>query len=394
MWLKLAIVVGILLFLLAIRVNLSLAILIPGILLAILSRMSLSEILTSSYKSLTDYYTLRLFAIIYLVLLLVEIQKYKGSLQQLVKGMEGLFGNKWLTITFSPALIGLLPMPGGALVSAPVLNEALPEENVSPELKTFINFWFRHIWEYFWPLYQGFLVTVAIFGIKTVELMKNQFYFTAIAAILGYLSLLIAFPKLKANGERVNTKKAAASLLRGTWEILLIVILILGLKLDLLISLSLVVLFSLFLSIPNSRKPAIIKQAFNLRLLLLLGSVMLFKGYIMDSEISRFLKSTISGSSGILPVLLVSIPFTIGFLTGVNTAFAGIAFPLFVPIVGHNINQISLLYISGFSGVLLSPLHLCLVLSAEYYEAKLIRVYKYLTIPVMVILVLAIIIFA
>lgn len=393
MWVKLAIIIVVLIFLLAIKTNLSLSILIPGLLLAILSHLGVREILISSYNSLTDHYTLKLFAIVYLVLLLVEIQKYKGSLQNLVRGMEGLFGNKWLTITLSPALIGLLPMPGGALVSAPVLNEALPEEKVSPELKTFINFWFRHIWEYFWPLYQGFLVTVAIFGIRTVVLMKNQFYFTAIAAIIGYLVLLITFPKLNSTGKRTETAKSFRALFQGTWEILLIVILILGLKLELLLSLSLVVLSSLFLSIPNSKKLEIIKGAFNHRILLLLASVMLFKGYIMDSEFSLFLKYTISGSSGILPVLLVSVPFTIGFLTGVNTAFAGIAFPLFAPIVGHNINYISLLYISGFSGVLLSPLHLCLVLSAEYYEARLIGVYKYLTIPVLTILTLAIIIF-
>ncbi|MCD6454216.1 MAG: DUF401 family protein, partial [Candidatus Aminicenantes bacterium] len=177
-------------------------------------------------------------------------------------------------------------------------------------------------------------------------------------------------------------------------EILLIIImLILFPRLDILVSLSIAIISSIVISIPKRKIWGIIVRAFNLRILLLLASVMIFKGYILNSELSSLLKNSISGSHSLLAFLMVSIPFSLGFLTGVNSAFAGISFPLFIPIVGHNLNYISLLYISGFSGVLLSPLHLCLALSAEYYEAKLIRVYKYLTLPVLIILAIAIIVF-
>ncbi len=394
MWVRLALIVGLLLFLLVIKANLSLSILLPGILLAILFRMNARGIIISVYHSLTSFSTIRLLLIIYLVLLLVEIQKTKGSLRKLVRGMEGLFGNKWLTITLSPALIGLLPMPGGALVSAPTLDEALPKGKVKPELKTFINYWFRHIWEFFWPLYQGFIVTVAIFGIRTVELMKNQFYFMIIAVALGYISMAIFLPSVGNNLPKENPGKSLLILAKGTWEILAIVVFILIFNVDLLLSLLIVTIFSFLISVPLNKKFRILLKAFNVNILLLIASVMIFKGFVLNSSLSQLLKGNISGSKTLLPVLMVSIPFSLGFLTGVNTAFAGIAFPLFVSIVGQNINYISLLYISGFSGVLLSPLHLCLVLSAEYYGAKLFKVYKYITVPVLVILFLAIIIFA
>ncbi|MCD6455110.1 MAG: DUF401 family protein, partial [Candidatus Aminicenantes bacterium] len=222
MWLKLLIVLSLLLLLLAIKANLPLSIFLPGLLLAFLFKMTPLEIIHSTWKSISDWNTIKLLLIIFLILILVEIQKEKGSLQKLVKGMEGLFGNKWMTITLSPSLIGLLPMPGGALVSAPVLNEALGEGEVSPELKTFINYWFRHIWEYFWPLYQGFLLTVTIFGIKTIELIKNQFYFTFIAAALGYVSMLIFLPRLKNDIKKEPFIISIKTLIKGTWEILLI----------------------------------------------------------------------------------------------------------------------------------------------------------------------------
>ena len=52
-----------------------------------------------------------------------------------------------------------------------------------------------------------------------------------------------------------------------------------------------------------------------------------------------------------------------------------------------------LAYVSGMSGVMLSPLHLCLVLTTAYYGATLMKVYKYLIPIVAVVLTCAIIIF-
>ena len=42
---------------------------------------------------------------------------------------------------------------------------------------------------------------------------------------------------------------------------------------------------------------------------------------------------------------------------------------------------ITLAIVSGFLGVLLSPLHLCLLLSNQYFGAAFGRVYKHLILP-------------
>ncbi|MDI3476141.1 MAG: uncharacterized protein PWQ79_2244 [Thermococcaceae archaeon] len=41
----------------------------------------------------------------------------------------------------------------------------------------------------------------------------------------------------------------------------------------------------------------------------------------------------------------------------------------------------ALAYLSGYMGMLFSPVHLCLVFSAEYYGASLGRVYRELLLP-------------
>ena len=92
------------------------------------------------------------------------------------------------------------------------------------------------------------------------------------------------------------------------------------------------------------------------------------------------------GLSGYM--LLFAAPFIVGLLTGVNQAFVAIAFPLLVPIIGQGSPDMVLLafaYVSGFVGILLSPAHLCLALTADYFKAPLKDVYKILVWPTLVV---------
>ena len=88
----------------------------------------------------------------------------------------------------------------------------------------------------------------------------------------------------------------------------------------------------------------------------------------------------------------------VGFLTGVNQAYVAISFPLLQSLLINTphwiyLNGILVAYVSGFAGVLISPTHLCLVLSREYFGANMNGVYKYLVPSTMIILLGAIIVF-
>jgi len=75
--------------------------------------------------------------------------------------------------------------------------------------------------------------------------------------------------------------------------------------------------------------------------------------------------------------LLFMLPFVSGLLTGVTVGFVGSAFPLILSIAGESSTVIiSFAFASGFLGVLLSPVHICLVLTREYFKADMWGVYK------------------
>jgi hypothetical protein len=64
---------------------------------------------------------------------------------RLLNGFRGLIRDEGLDIIIFPALIGLLPMPGGAIFSAPMVKDIGSRYQLSGSQLSYINYWFRHI---------------------------------------------------------------------------------------------------------------------------------------------------------------------------------------------------------------------------------------------------------
>ena len=130
-------------------------------------------------------------------------------------------------------------------------------------------------------------------------------------------------------------------------------------------------------------------------MILLIVSLMIFKRILQSSgalvSITDFL-----GKMGISPlILLFGIPFLVGILTGMSVAFVGATFPLLVPFMIQselNFTYLMLAYVGGFSGVLLSPVHLCLLFTTEYFRADFKKVYRLLFLPVSLVVLVALVI--
>jgi hypothetical protein len=76
----------------------------------------------------------------------------------------------------------------------------------------------------------------------------------------------------------------------------------------------------------------------------------------------------------------------VGIVSGITIAAVGTTFPILISLI-HTMGETHLMlpYMmlalsSGFIGVLLSPLHLCLPLSNEYFQSSLMPIYRYLLI--------------
>ncbi|MFC1940518.1 DUF401 family protein [Chloroflexota bacterium] len=369
------------LILLRLRVHPSFAIFAGSIIVSILV-VPLLSILPLMLKSLIDYQTIRLLVIIASALSLSRLMEEKGLLADLAATLESL--NPKLALHFIPAVIGLVPMPAGALVSATAAGGLVKRMGLAPERSTFINYWFRHIWEYSIPAYPGIVVASVILAVPLTLVVATLSPLTALAVISGAILsywILKKLPKLSGK----PAKNIVPNFLKASWPMLILVA-------SILLGLEPIIAFPamlFLLAIQQRANWPELKKAFKYgldpKILFLLYTVMLYKAIIESSGAAQAVFSDMQVMGLPASVMLVILPFLIGLATGFTMAFVGVALPLLVPYIasdpGINGNALFLAYASGMMGVMLSPLHLCLILSAEYFKANLSRVYRYLMLP-------------
>jgi len=389
--------------LIALRMRMSLgnAFLLGTLTLSLLFGLEPKNILGSMVASIVYPKTLSLTVIVTLILILSNSMETAGQMQRLLGKFQGLLSSPKLNLFVFPALIGLLPMPGGAIFSAPMVKELGIRSSLSGKQLSYINYWFRHIWEYWWPIYPGVLLATLMADINILLFVFFMFPLTVIAVYSGCLPI----KDLDQLQERTSGhhRPSVWPFIRELLPILIVIIP--GLCLGMIISsvfpsVSIAkeagLIISLFMAIgwiwyenglSRGQTWKIISDRQLLKMAYMVISILIFKGVIEDSHAVEAISNELLLLRVPLVLVTVILPFMVGLFTGITIAFVGSTFPILISLV-HSLGEASfmqayvmLALVSGFSGVLLSPLHLCLLLSNEYFGTTLGPVYRYLWLP-------------
>lgn len=383
--LYLSIIVTVIIILIKFRIDIGVVLFIGAILTAILFRTGIKSFFLTLINSIISPATLSLVGTVILIMYFGALLEKRGDLSKMVDSLRSLIQDNRLTMVIPSAMMGLLPMPGGALISAPMLKEGAKEFNLSPADKTFLNYWFRHIWEYFWPLYPGLIVASTITAVPIFLLARFMFPLTVVAILAGLVFGLKRIPFVPPS---FSSKKITAlkNLILSIWHILIIITLVLAFKFNVLyVMAGISLLVSLLTRIKKNDWKEVVKQTFSYKTIILLFSVMFLKAMLIDTGAINSIKEVLKPEGISLWFLLFIAPFLVGFLTGVNHAYVGVAFPILLPFFlqnGVNLAYIMFAYASGFAGILLSPVHLCLVLTKEYFKADFNQIYRRIVPPV------------
>jgi integral membrane protein (TIGR00529 family) len=389
---KLLAVIAVIILLIKKKWKLEYVILLASLLVGAFFNLSLIQIGNNFVLALIDPTTLKLIGIIVLVYILSGVLRKVESLRDLVDSLQGLVKDYRLILAFIPALLGLIPMPAGAMFSAPMVKEVGGRVGLTPEEETFINYWFRHIWEFVWPLFPGIILFAGLLKVEIQEVILVQFPLTIATIIVGFVW---EYKNLRKDTTLINRKDILFNLKKlffGIWPILLIIILVLGTKTDLLFSLAIVILSLIFLNIKKlslKMLKEIIRNDINLSVVILIASIMIFKRILQVSGGIEIIPEAFA-KLGIHPfIVLFTIPFFIAAMTGVGTAALGIGLPVLLPIIivqgETNLYYAMLAFTGSFSGVMISPMHLCLVVTKNYFKADMGKIYKMLTLPLIII---------
>jgi hypothetical protein len=343
------------------------------------------------------------------VLLLEGTMNKSGMLKALAVSSVSLFSDSRYAAISLPSTIGFIPSVGGAYFSAPLLQEVLKDSDISGDRKAFLNYWYRHIWECAIPLYPGVIMASQITGLSVPKVMLFQVAFIVVGAISGFV---VGFRNLaKQPGPGGQLLARVFGFLKYAWPILLAILLVVTLPIypcwSLLSTVLILWVFKFFnwsvfdkndqryhrisswqkmVKLFAGRDWNILGKAFKESFrfnyfIILLGSVVFHQ--VLESspgikEMSAWLTTT-----GIDPVIwAIFLPALIGMLTGITIAFIGISFPIIVALAGTSSYGIfALAYISGIIGILYSPVHVCIVLTTDYFRTTIFKVFKLMIVP-------------
>jgi len=392
---KLLVVIAVIIFLIRKKWNLGYIILLSSLLLGLLFGLNPQEIGINFLQALIDPVTIRLIGIIVLVLLLSSILKRIESLRDIVDSLQKLVKDHRLILAFIPSFLGLLPMPAGAMFSAPMVKEIGDRAGLNPEEETFVNYWFRHIWEFVWPLYPSIILLSALLGVEVREIIIVQLPISLVALMLGLIWERRYLKKDEARDKRGDFGFNIKKLFLSTWPILLVISLVIIIKIDLLISLITVIVSLILLNRSKMKTEVIIKiikKDIPINIVVLIAGIMIFKRMLETTGAIMVIPGFFT-ELGVHPlVILFFIPFLIGMLTGITSAIVGIGFPVLLPFIvvqGEvNLNYAMFAFVGGYMGHMLSPMHLCLVVTNDYFKADTAKIYKML-IPFLLIMILS-----
>ena len=340
--------------------------------------------------TLENTQNLLLACIILSILIFAHSLAKTGYVNRFIQAYQSISPWPHLNLMVIPAFIGLLPMPGGAIFSAPLVERLAADANVSRPQQAIINYWFRHCPEFCWPLYPGLILAAHLGQVDLVRLITYQFSLSILAFVLGIVFFLrgLSSSSLQARTNFFLFLREAAPIL------VVLVLAVSGKKLfpflprEITIGLAVwvgIVWVWIRTRITLKQLKLVFTEKTLLKVLYAVFGIFTFKQMLNESHIVIDASKLLVNYHVPLILIAAFLPFLVGLIIGLTLAFVGTTFPLLIALI-HTMHvpafpYIVLAFIAGVIGVLLSPMHLCLVLSLEYFQVEFGGVYPRLYWP-------------
>jgi hypothetical protein len=399
------------------KVHLGLAASLGGVVFALWRGLGLTATAGVAGAELTNPDTLLLLALVIFIMVFAGGMKNSGALVRFSSAVLAIARTKKASIVLTPILFGSLPMPGGAALSAPLVDALDMERSYDNARLSAANYWFRHVLELAWPLYPAFILTSSLSGISTPRLVLLNLY---ALPVLIFLGMAFVFGKVQeptspvaptgaASARSLSAGSRLEAVLRGFAP--LIIVIATFLVLDALwrvagagISLSPAVsaLVGRFAPVMigllagcvhvhlHSGKPGCFKGTLTIGTLKLAGviaGIRVFSALLSAGNVAAASAAELA-AIGVSPILAAAIlPFVAGLVTGVGFGYVGLAFPILMglfPLSGGDLPREAAVVLAGafgYAGMMLSPLHVCMVVTAEHFRTGLAATIRRFLLP-------------
>lgn len=353
------------------------AILSGGLLIWLFESRSFEKLWVAFTETLTMQRTWDLLLCLYFVMCLeVELRK-SGSLHGMVVTLRNIFSSNKVTLAFMPAFLGLLPSLGGARFSAPIVQEASEGIAVDDEQKSAINLWFRHIFEFSNPLMPGVILACGIANVSIGDLIDQVGWVTILCFVLGWIFLIVPL-KITDPEKATNTQHDRAidwkSLILAFGPIVTSFLLIVAFDVQASLAMGLVVVafiplyfwFKRPISVKSVFTESLDKKLFfNVVCILYFIQLLTVIG-TLDEIVNVFNNSALPQA-----VIIACLSFIFGVMTGMGQGYIAIVMPIVALMAPGNIVLVGIAMVYGMAGQMVTPTHLCILVTVEYFKSRL-----------------------
>jgi len=338
----------------------------------------------STQQIITD--TIELAILTTLIFILARALQETGSINKLIKSLRRFFSQGGI-LAVIPSVYGLMPVPGGALLSAPMIDEEGEKYQLTKNQKNFLNIWFRHIWESMFPVYPAMiLITSAQFSninIYTLAVVNLPAYLAALFIGWYFLRKFIKHAPLQKSEQSPSNHGLIFLVPPLVPLIVYFPMILIGLSQTraflIGIIVSIIVLFFLT-KLRLKEYLVVLKKSLTWRIAMAIFGIMIFRQMFEVTTANTIVANLITGLPFSALAIIILIPVVIGFLIGYNLGAIALSYFLVQPffdVTGLSILwTTSIVFVSALVGYLVSPIHLCNVLSGEYLKTDTTRIYK------------------
>jgi len=360
--------------------------------LIVTNGISASANLSIFLESITSHTAFYLVSMVLSITLLGHLHREIGAMEEMIGKLRLLIRDSRALVIFLPATISLFSsVPGGAIVSAPMVEETGRELKMPPLEQAVSNMVYRHLVVLVTPFNASLVMASALSGISIAGFLS---YTVPVITIVFIITAIVIYRRYPDSGKTNNTEVQN----KGTREILLNIIylaspyliaIILGLAVGVFFPLAILagITVCLFIKMPRDKiwhtlqnRVITLSQGINWSLTISTLAIVIYKDFMLQAESFQQSVHYLLEIGIPLLLLIIILPFITGFITGNNAAALGISMPILIPLLGPemmSMRYLGILYLSSYAGYFGSPVHLCTYVTNEYFKTPLYALIKH-----------------
>lgn len=397
--------IAVLVVMLKFKINIGWIMFVESGFIAVAAGMNLDKVQEALIRGLISQRTIGTIAILFFISMIENVMRKSGMINDIGVNLQHAMKGKLAAAITMPIVLGMLPSVGGARFSCPMVQEVLKDD--APNIdKAFINYWYRHFWLDSFILYPGIIMVSRLTNIPITTLFASTLIFCLIHFSVGliwaipaiYKDKPIQIDKAKAKSEfnlKVFIQAVSPIILIMLTYILISSFTTYGMEISVLVALVYLLIINKY-SLTGVKNT--VRESFKLNYVIITIGVMVFTEFLASTGVMNATIQAVLHYNIPIVILFIILPFLGGLATGISFTFVSLSFPILIPLLiplglGNNVWIVVLSYVVGFAGVMLSPIHICGIMTSEYFNVRFRDVLSRVVIGEIIVLIPVIILF-